>query len=217
MFSKDPKQQIFDDKDMDQIIKRESKKRKRGALKFGEPHNQPREALQRMRSIVGAYLYFTEKKVDAIFVAQVDRIGDMLENLEKALAENPRIVEREGETVDGVIQPRKVTFDKWQPLDLKKKWYEFMDEAYRNADEKAQKFMKKNIDRLNEEYKDRKMIDQKKVDGEKDKKKQEELKLEKKLREDMKREYIPNLEKAWAKAKDWPKPKWNENLNEDSA
>ncbi|KAF2463814.1 uncharacterized protein BDR25DRAFT_362485 [Lindgomyces ingoldianus] len=219
MFSIKPDQQIYDRNDMDDLIKRKSTKKrskgaKKGQLTFGEPHEQPRTAIQRMRAVVGAYLYMKEKKVDEIFVAQVDRIGAQLEYIENALAKNPKTVEREGEMDgQGQIETRIVTFDKWVPQKLKEKWFAYMDNVYANANKKGQDFMKDNLKRLNDEYNDKKLIKQADVDREKNKERQNELKLEKKLREDMK-DYIPKLEAQWAKAKNWPKPKRGGHLSE---
>lgn len=200
---------------MDQIIKRTSTKkrrsgRKKGQLAFGEPHEQPRTALQRLRAVVGVYLYMKEKKVNDIFIDQVNRIGAQLEHIENALAKSPRTVERETAEPDenNVYQKRTVTFNKWTPLKLKEKWFAYMDSVYENANKKGQDFMKDNIKRLKDEYNDGKTIKQADIDKEKNKDKQNELKLEKKVREDMK-EYIPKLEAQWTKAKDWAKPKWN--------
>lgn len=197
---------IYNDKDMDQMIKRTSKKKhekkkNKEGLKFGEPHEQPRVAIQRMRSIVGAYIYLKEKRVNTIFVNQVNRIGQQLENIERALPNNPRIVEK-------TRPERTVTYAAWKYLNLRKKWFEHMNEVYERANNKAQDFMNINMKRLKEEYNDGKMLKQSDIDKEKDKDKREAMGLEKDLREAMK-VYIDKLEKEWSKVKDWPKPKWN--------
>jgi len=208
MFSKDPKEVIYNDKDMDEMIKRANASKEKGELRLGPPLEQPRKAVQRMRAVIGAFLYMKEDKINKIFIDQVDRIGAQLEHLENALAENPRKVKRTTKKEDGKVEDRIVTFDKWEPQNLKEKWFKYMDDVTDIAIKKGQDFMKTNIARLKEEYNDKKMIDQKEIDKEKNKKKQDEKKEEKKLREDMKK-YIDNLEKAWAKAKNWERPKWN--------
>ena len=199
---------------MSDMIKRKSTKKrskgaKKGQLAFGEPHEQPRTAIQRLRAVVGAYLYVKEKKVNDIFVAQVDRIGAQLEHIENALAKSPRTVKRDDGKPDaqGIIRERLVTF-KYVPLKLKPKWFAYMDNVYENANKKAQGFMEDNLKKLNDEYNDGRLIKQADVDKEKNKDKQNELKLEKQLRDDMK-DYISKLEAQWAKTKDWSKPKWN--------
>ncbi|KAH7400509.1 hypothetical protein DE146DRAFT_780973 [Phaeosphaeria sp. MPI-PUGE-AT-0046c] len=189
---------LYDDKDMDQLIKRAKKKStKKGIM----PHEQPRAVIQRMRSVVGAYKYLTDKRVNTIFVDQVNRIGQQLERLEQALSRNPRIQSKRN-------PERIVQYAPWKYLSLEKKWYEYMDDVYKRADKKAQELMAVNMKRLKEEYTDAKMLKQSDVDKEKDKDKREALELEKNLREAMK-VYIDKLEQEWSKTKDWPKPKWN--------
>jgi hypothetical protein len=88
---------IYDDETMKEIIERRSKKkRKNGQLSYGTTYNQPRTAVQRLRAVVGAYIYLKEKNVNNIFIAQVDRIGAQLEHLENALATQPRTMEKKG-------------------------------------------------------------------------------------------------------------------------
>lgn len=200
---------LYGDKDMEKLITRnnfkkwEAKTGKKG-IKYGEPHEQPRVVIQRMRSVVGAYLYMTDKRVNTIFVNQVNRIGEQLERLEQALPKHPRVVKKGGRG-----QPERiVTYSPWKYLNLQKKWYVHMDEVYNRADKKAQTFMETNLKRLKDEYSDGKMLKQSDVDKEKDKDKQKTLRLEKELREAMK-PYIEKLEKEWTKTKNWPKPQWN--------
>ncbi|KAH7385735.1 hypothetical protein BKA66DRAFT_461898 [Pyrenochaeta sp. MPI-SDFR-AT-0127] len=214
MFAPDAQAQIYSSTDMDDMIKRKSTKKerkgsKKGKLKHGDFHEQPRVAIQRMRSVVGTFLYMKEKRVNDIFIAQVDRIGYQLENIENALAKNPRTVERKySEPDENGNYKRVVTFRNWEPQKLKEKWFEYMDKVYEKANKKGQDFMRENLKRLNDEYNNGKLIKQADVDKERDKDKQNELKVEKQLRDDMK-DYISKLEAKWAAAKDWPKPKWN--------
>jgi hypothetical protein len=151
-----------------------------------------------------------ETKVNKIFIDQVNRIGAQLENIENALAKTPRTVERDSATPDktGQYKKRTVKFHGWEPQKLKEKWFAYMDDVYARANQKGEDFMKKNLARLKAEYNDKKLIKQADINKEKNKERQNELKLEKRLRDDMK-EYIPKLEAQWDRAKDWPKPKWN--------
>jgi hypothetical protein len=195
---------IYDDETMKETIERRSKKLNKAKQPyFGEPHEQPRAALQRLRAVVGAFIYLKEKKVDDIFVAQVDRIGAQLEHLETALSTQPREMDK-GKGAD----KHTVKFALWQPQKLKEKWFAYMDDVYTKADKKAQDFMTDNIKRLNDEYDKKKMIDQKDIDKEKNDEKRNEMKLEKDLRKAME-DNIPKLEAEWKKVKDWTKPKWN--------
>jgi len=150
-------------------------------------------------------MYMKDKTVDDIFVAQVDRIGKQLELLENALAKNPRIVTKKTNRV-----PRTVQFHNWVPQGLKEKWFVYMDVVYNRANKKGLDFMEDNLKRLNKEYpdKDKDKISQTEVDNEKDGKVKSGKAAERKLRQEMPG-YIRNLEAAWSKAKDWPKPKWN--------
>jgi len=205
MFSVKADQQIFDQIDMSNMIKRQHKN-----AKYGKPHEQPRAAIQRMRLVVGTYLYMRETEVNKIFVDQVNRIGNQLENLENALARNPKTVTRKGSTpnAQGVIEDRVVVFKNWPILQLKEKWFKYMNQVYTNANNKGKEFMKENLKQLKAEYNDAKLIKQEDVDKQGDHKKQEEMKLEKQLREDMKK-YIAKLEAEWNKANHWSQPGWN--------
>jgi hypothetical protein len=207
MFSVNPTGQIYKDKDMDELIKRTNnqKLKDKKTPKYPKVHDQPRVALQRMRSVVGAYLYLTEDKVNKIFIDQVDRIGAQLEIMEQALSKTARTSDKGGR---GSGPSRTVTFNKWTPLKLKEKWFAYMDDVYENANKKGQNFMKDNIKRLKDEYDDGKKITQAQVDKEKTQDEKNKKAAEKKLREDMP-DYISKLEAAWLKAKDWPRPKWN--------
>ncbi|KAF2686380.1 hypothetical protein K458DRAFT_387388 [Lentithecium fluviatile CBS 122367] len=171
------------------------------------PLAQPRIAIQRLRIVVGAFLYMKEKKVNDNLVDQVDRIGAQLEILENALAKKPRTVEREEAEPDqnGVYWKRIVTFKNWTPLKLKEMWFAYMDGIYKNANVKTTAFMDANLAKLKTEYSDQKLIKQEQVEKEKDNKKKEELASEKKLRDDMKG-YIAKLEEHCDKSKNWPKP-----------
>jgi hypothetical protein len=213
MFSVNPKGAIYSDTDMGQLIKGTSKKTERDketkkmVPKWPIVHNQPRVAIQRMRSVVGTFLYLKEKKVNEIFIKQVDRIGAQLEIMEHALSKTPRTMKKGGRGTGEDV--RIVTFTAWTPLDLKKKWFEYMDVVYKQANEKGLEFMEKNTKRLKEEFTDAKKIKQKDVDDEKTQDAKDKKANEKKLRDDMPG-YIKSMEEAWKKAKDWPKPKWNQ-------
>ncbi|KAI8937308.1 hypothetical protein NX059_006515 [Plenodomus lindquistii] len=200
--------QIWDDRETAKMILRTSKrkqapvKEQRGSTPLvNEPLEQPKAAVQRLRNVIGAYLYLKEPRVNNIFVAQVDRIGAQLQNIENTLKVRPRSMPKLDPT-------RIVNWSPWKPLGLKEKWFVYMNERYDTAHSKSQKFMKDNIERLNAEYNDAKLIKQADIDKVDDKKKKQALQDEKKLREDMK-DIIKKLEDEWAKTKDWPRPKWN--------
>jgi hypothetical protein len=210
--------QIYKQKDMSDLIKRKSKDkhkngRKKGQVKWPDPNQQPRVAIQRMRSVVGALLYMTNNKVNQIFVNQVDRIGAQLDNIENALPKTPRTKMKKVKGADNKEVEITVTFNKWEHLDLKKKWFDYMDGVYTRANDKANAFMKTNFKELNDEYDSKKMIKQDDINKEKDKDKQKKMKEEKKLRDDMK-DYIAKLETEWTKANNWSKPKWNSKTPE---
>jgi hypothetical protein len=107
------------------------------------------------------FTYIRRIKVDDIFIAQVDRIGDQLEKLENAVKENPRTLKKKADQPDAnlVYQERTVLFNKYEPLDLKKEWFTYMDGVYERANDKAQKFMTEYLDLLDKEYDDTKMVE----------------------------------------------------------
>jgi DNA-binding transcriptional regulator GbsR (MarR family) len=93
-------------------------------------------------------------------------------------------------------------------MKLRRKWFAYMKDVYETSKSNGSDLMRDNIKRLKEEYADAKKITQAQVDKEKDNYSQAKIIAEKKLREDM-LDYISRLEASCAKAKDWPKPKWN--------
>lgn len=115
---------------MDTIIRRESTDKRTKGTKKGQPHEQPRVAIQRMRDVVGVYLYMKEKNVSQIFIDQVDRIDAQIENIENALEKSPRTAVRKSNEPkpDGKFEKRTVTFNKWVPQKLKEKWLAYMDD-----------------------------------------------------------------------------------------
>ncbi|KAH7131858.1 hypothetical protein B0J11DRAFT_503048 [Dendryphion nanum] len=155
IFQINPNNKIYLDDGMKTLIMRtnnEKKQNRSKGAKFPNPFEQPRVAIQRIRAVVGFYLYMNEKKIDDILVAQVDRIGAQLENIEKALSNNPRIVKRNRKNpTTNEDEEYTVNFDKWQNLKLKEKWFEFMDRTYTNANKRGREFMKTNIKNLKEE------------------------------------------------------------------
>lgn len=198
---------------MSDLIKRKSRAkhtsvRLKGQLKYPNVLEQPRVAIQRMRAVVGALLYMTDTEVNRIFIDQVNRIGTQLENLENALAENPRTKQTNITNAENEIETITVSFNKWEPLNLKKKWFDYMDKIYREANSKATKFMDDTFKKMDDEYDSKNMIKQADIDKEKDRDKQRKMQEEKRLREDMK-EYIPKLKTEWKRANNWPKPQWN--------
>lgn len=220
MFSTKQGTKLYDDGDMEAIIKRKStalkkKGSRKGKLAFGEPLDQPRAAIQRMRSVVGAYLYLKEKKVNKIFVDQVNRIGAQLENLENQLAKTPKFVKRKYDDPDGgVVKIEKtVYFHPWKHQKLREKWFEYMDQVYETANQRGQDFMEENLARLEDEYNDSKLKEvQDAFKREKKKKEKDELSLEVQLRQEMKKN-IEKLSSHWSKAKNWPRPQWNSQID----
>ncbi|KAH5090123.1 hypothetical protein HBI38_042970 [Parastagonospora nodorum] len=206
---------IFDAKKVQTLIQRtNTDKFTRRGPKFRQrvypdPFEQPRVVIHRLRSAVGTLLYMQEPEINKIFIAQVDRIGAQLENLENALQKNPRKVNKKNSRTNDVSQDHVVTFDPWQPQKLKEKWFKYMDEAYKNANSGVQEFVDDTVAKLRVEFDDARLIKQADIDKEKDKTKKEELAKEKKLRVDMKK-YTPKFEEQWIRANGWSKPKWNE-------
>ncbi|KAH4055823.1 hypothetical protein HBI26_186480 [Parastagonospora nodorum] len=186
---------IFDAKKVQTLIQRtNTDKFTRRGPKFRQrvypdPFEQPRVVIHRLRSAVGTLLYMQEPEINKIFIAQVDRIGAQLENLENALQKDPRKVNKKNSRTNDVSQDHVVTFDPWQPQKLKEKWFKYMDEAYKNANSGVQEFVDDTVAKLRVEFDDARLIKQADIDKEKDKTKKEELAKEKKLREDIKSTY----------------------------
>jgi hypothetical protein len=82
--------------------------------------------LTRLRRLVGAKKYLVDNDIRAIFKDQVDRMGAILDELDKQLENRPR-------TVDGTV------FNKWKQQGLKAAWELHVDEKWRNAVAKFEK------------------------------------------------------------------------------
>jgi hypothetical protein len=70
-------------------------------------------------------------------------------------------------------------------MDLRSKWFKYMDSVYESANDKGVKFMEDNIKRLKAEYNDAKKITQADVDKENNPDEKKKKAAEKTLRDDM--------------------------------
>jgi hypothetical protein len=180
----DPDRQIYDADTMKKMIKRTNKP---------DPiPDQPREAIQRIRSVIGAFKYMQEDEIKKIFVAEKTRIGAVLDGLDKSLPSHPR-----------VIGTKK--FTPWKTLGMGAKWNKYMDDVFENAKKKGAKFVDDNIKLLKDEYQSNDAKDRAKDNAKKTQKERNEIKEWAKLRQDID-DMIPKLEQAWKDAKDWKKP-----------
>ncbi|KAF1840458.1 uncharacterized protein K460DRAFT_296911 [Cucurbitaria berberidis CBS 394.84] len=104
MFGTEP---IYNDDDMEKYIKR--------TVKNVQPQDSPRVAIQRIRSVVGAFKYMQEKEVVKIFKDEKVRIGVVIDGIDKNLPKTPR-----------VSGTKKYT--PWKTLGLGAKWDRLKDE-----------------------------------------------------------------------------------------
>ena len=173
--------------------------------------NQPREAIQRMRSVVGVFKYMQEPRIETIFKDEKVRIGAVIDGIDQTLPNYPRTVGKDKELR---------TFTPWDPQGLGRKWDTYMDKVFETAKGKGTRFIVKNLERLNNEFTSKEALDRAKPDPEEEdedeedeeseESKEKEEKRRKKaewarLREDM-AGYIAKLEAQWEVVKDWEKP-----------
>lgn len=177
---------------------------------------EQKEALLRLRQVVGAFLYLREKRINDILVAQVDRIGKQLERIENELVKNPRKEIRKG-PIDPATQTApdvEVTFAAWKKMDLKAAWFGYMDDIYKNRKAVALAEMKKLIGYFKDAFPDSNINKLKAdIDKEEKSKKPNQSSL-KTMKEDLSyqqqmQKSIDKLDKEWTKAQAWPKPGWN--------
>jgi len=88
------------------------------AIKSGKENRDT--VLGRLRRLVGAKKYLVDSDIKTIFKNQVNRIGDILDELDKQLENRPR-------RVDGT------EFKKWERQGLKAAWELHIDEKWKNA------------------------------------------------------------------------------------
>ncbi|PVH90436.1 hypothetical protein DM02DRAFT_22311 [Periconia macrospinosa] len=181
MFGSDP---IYNDDNMEKYIKR--------TMKGVQPQDSPREAIHRIRSVVGAFRYTQEKEVAKIFKDEKVRIGIVIDGIDKNLPKTPRMA---GTT----------KYTPWKTLGLGAKWDVYMDGVFKTAKDKGAKFVEDNIKRLKDEYTSQRAKDAAKDDPKKTPKERNEIAEWAKLREDVEK-IIPKLEVEWNKAKGWNKP-----------
>jgi hypothetical protein len=179
----DPKKQIWDADTMKKYIQRKMK---------GPAVDQPRKAIQRIKAVIGVFIYMQETRVNAIFKAEKVRIGSVLDGIDKNLPKTPRI--------EGNKQ-----FTPWKTLGLGAKWDKYMDDVFKTAKNKGTKFVEDNIKLLKEEYTSKEAKDKAKDDKKKTKKERDEIKEWAVLCENIEKMII-KLEETWKKTKDWKKP-----------
>ena len=200
MFSGDPGIPIYKDDDMADYVKGVSKNKRDG--KEIEPSQQRREALQRVRSAVGVFKYMQEPRIKEIFKKEKIRMGAVIDGIDRTLPQYPRTVGR------GTAAR---TFTPWQTQGLGTRWDTYMDEVFETAKKKGTKFVKDNLERLNNEFTSKEAKERATAtpdpDLDEEEKKEEEKKTAEwaKLREDMAGD-IEKLEAAWKAVPDWTKP-----------
>ncbi|KAF2180484.1 hypothetical protein K469DRAFT_753193 [Zopfia rhizophila CBS 207.26] len=121
----DPKDPIYNDSEMKDMIEGKHKDKK-----YGTALEQPREAIQRLRAVVGAFKYMQESKIKEIFVEEKNRIGKMIGNLDTALPNNPR-------KIKGGRNSNERTYKPWKALHLEDKWAKYMDNTFEAAKDKG--------------------------------------------------------------------------------
>ncbi|KAH4663962.1 hypothetical protein HBH70_213330 [Parastagonospora nodorum] len=179
----DPKKSIYKENDMVKLIK----------WSMNEPQvNSPREAIYRIRSVIGVFKYMQEPEIAKIFKDEKIRIGIVIDGIDKNLPKTPRVE-------DGI------TYVPWTTLGLGVKWDNYMDEVFKNAKGKGTKFIEDNIQRLKDEYTTQKAKDAAKDDTKKKDNDRKNIAEFRKAREDIEK-ILVDLEKTWSESKNWNKP-----------
>lgn len=129
----DPKKKIYKPEKMAELIEWSKPPKK------GNKVQDTREAIQRIRSVIGVFLYMKEPEIAKIFKEEKERIGKVLDAIDKELPKTPRI-------------KGKVTFTPWKPLGLGDRWDKYMDKVFKTAKDKGTEFVETNIERLKDEY-----------------------------------------------------------------
>lgn len=154
--------------------------------------NGPRDAIYRIRCVIGVFKYMQEPEIAKIFKDEKIRIGIVIDGIDKNLPKTPRI-------------ENGVTYTPWKTLGLGAKWDTYMDEVFKTAKTKGTKFVEENIQRLKNEYTTQKAKDAAKDDTKKKDKDRQSIAQFRKAREDVEK-ILVDLEKTWSESKNWNKP-----------
>jgi hypothetical protein len=92
------------------------------------------KVLERVRLTLGAQKYLTDENVKTVFNTQKERMGAMLDDLDKAMMQHPRRV------VDA--QGNVVSYAPWKQQALRGDWNSFLDAKWNEAVAKNQKVVK---------------------------------------------------------------------------
>jgi hypothetical protein len=113
---------IFDQLKIEDKILGNRKGRKPKQTRTAPDVDKAREALMSLKYLMGARKYMRNPKIAIIFKKQKNRIGEMLDRLDKELAKHPR---------HDVSKPQR--FTAWKPQKLKAFWDEYMNEKFMTA------------------------------------------------------------------------------------
>lgn len=101
------------------------------------------QVLVYLRYLLGAQLYLTDSSVKDIFKTQKTRMGNILNELDLKMEENPRKVGKDKEARE---------FAAWEKQNLLEEWNKHMDDTWNNAAAKVKKVMKMYTDKLDNRY-----------------------------------------------------------------
>ncbi|KAF2748764.1 hypothetical protein M011DRAFT_476143 [Sporormia fimetaria CBS 119925] len=139
-----------------------------------------------------------EDNIKSIFVKEKKRIGKVIGDIDNALPNHPR-----KDQIDSSTDYK--TFEAWKPLGLEKKWHTYMDEVFVKAKSKGTDFVETNIQRLKDEFTDKKKIEEQKEKGT-DTDDEKKKKAEKRKQQEEMKKIIEKLEASWDSVKNWQRP-----------
>ncbi|KAJ4298083.1 hypothetical protein N0V90_005982 [Kalmusia sp. IMI 367209] len=118
--AKDSTAGVYDGDDLEDRIKGPMKGRGPNRQRQAKQLDQAKTALLDLKYLMGARSYMRQPVIADIFSKQKNRIGEILDKLDKELPKHRKIA-------------RSVEFELWKPQQLKSFWDEYMDERFNLA------------------------------------------------------------------------------------
>ncbi|KAF2704070.1 hypothetical protein K504DRAFT_170324 [Pleomassaria siparia CBS 279.74] len=129
--TKDKTSGIYSETEMLKMIVGTSSGQSRNKAPIARQLDEAKEALMRLKHLMGARQYMRSPTIHAIFKVQKTRMGDTLDAIDRTLPKYPRM---------DPANPKR--FLPWQCQGLKAYWDEYMDERFKIANKRTNKDMK---------------------------------------------------------------------------
>jgi hypothetical protein len=161
------------------------------------PMDQARQVIKYIREMTGTFIYMQDKYVATIFANEKNRMGAIIDAIDKHLHKTPRQEEENAKTIN---------FTPWKEQGLGDKWSQYMDDVFERAKQRGIDYVNLHLGNLDKEWNSQKKKDEFKIDAKDDAKRKDDKRiLETRQKEIV--DLITKTRKEWEKVKNWEKPK----------